>query len=79
VPERGRRKLFESREIAECIWMKGAPNAGKAAMWARYVLFQKARRPSADCFFKAAGSGNLTSQLFQLPQQISLVTVVCRF
>jgi hypothetical protein len=58
---------------------KSRPNAGKAAMWARYVLFQKAKGQAANCFFEAAGSGNLASQQFQLPQQTSLATVVCRF
>jgi hypothetical protein len=58
---------------------KRRPNAGKAAMWAGYVLFQKARRPNCQLFFEAAGSGNLASQQFHLPQQISLATVVCRF
>jgi len=33
---------------------------------------------AANCFFEAAGSGNLASQQFHLPQQISLAIVVCR-
>jgi len=40
---------------------------------------KKQEGQAANCFFEAAGSGNLTSQLFQLPQQISLVTAACRF
>src|ERR1700675_1676043 len=46
VPEGGRRKLFESNRDCRMHLDKRRPNAGKAAMWARYVLFQKARRPS---------------------------------
>jgi hypothetical protein len=34
---------------------------------------------AANCLFEAAGSGNLASQQFHLPQQIGLATVVCRF
>jgi len=34
---------------------------------------------AANYFLKAAGSGNLASQQFQLPQQISLATAVSRF
>jgi hypothetical protein len=55
------------------------PNAGKAAMWARYALSKKQEGQAPNYFFEAAGSGNLASQKFQLPQQISLATVVCRF
>jgi len=33
---------------------------------------------AANYFFEAAGSGNLASQQFYLPQSISLATVVCR-
>lgn len=58
---------------------KGRPNAGKAAMWARYVLSKKQEGQAANCFFEAAGSCNLASQQFHLPQQTSLATVVCRF
>jgi len=54
-------------------------NAGKAAMWARYVLSKKQEGQAANCFFEAAGSGSLASQPFHLPQQISLATVVCWF
>jgi hypothetical protein len=34
---------------------------------------------AANCLFEAAGIGNLASQQFHLPQQISLAIVVCRF
>jgi hypothetical protein len=40
---------------------------------------KKQEGQAANCFFEAAVSGNLASQQFQLPQQISLATVVCRF
>ena len=55
------------------------PHAGKAPMWARCSLFHKEEGQAANCFFEATGSGNLASQQFHLPQQISLATVVCRF
>jgi len=34
---------------------------------------------AANYFFEAAGGGNLASQQFHLPQQISLATTLCRF
>jgi hypothetical protein len=34
---------------------------------------------AANCLFEAAGSGNLASQQFHLPEQISLASVVCGF
>jgi hypothetical protein len=40
---------------------------------------KKQEGQAADCFFEAAGSGNLASQQFHLSQQISLATVVSRF
>jgi len=40
---------------------------------------KKQEGQAANCFFEAAGSGNLANQQFHLPQKISLATVVCRF
>jgi hypothetical protein len=57
---------------------KRRPNAGNAAIWARYFLSKKHEGQAANCLFEAAGSGNLASQQFHLPQQISLATVVRR-
>ena len=37
---------------------------------------KKQEGQAVNCFFEAAGSGNLASQQFHLPQQISLATVV---
>jgi hypothetical protein len=44
-----------------------------------YVLSKKRYGQAANYFFEAAGSGNLASQQFHLPQQISLATFVSRF
>jgi hypothetical protein len=79
VPEGGRRKLFEAIEIAERIWIKGAPMRAKPRCGHGMSLSKKQEGQAANCFFGAAGSGNLASQQFHLPQQISLATVVCRF
>ena len=79
MPEGGRGKLFESIEIAECIWIKSAPMRAKPRCGHGMSFSKKQEGQAANCFFEAAGSGNLTSQLFQLPQQISLVTAACRF
>jgi hypothetical protein len=40
---------------------------------------KKQEGQAANGFFEAAGSGNLASQQFHLPQQISLATFVSRF
>jgi hypothetical protein len=79
VPEGGRGKLFESGEIAECIWIKGAPMRAKPRCGHGMSFSKEQEGQAANYFFEAAGSGNLASQQFHLPQQISLATAVCRF
>jgi hypothetical protein len=78
VPEGGRDKLFESIEIAECIWIKGAPMRAKTRCGHGMSFSKKQEGQAANCFFEAAGSDNLASQQFYLPQQTSLATVACR-
>jgi hypothetical protein len=57
----GRGKLFESREIAECVrletaLMRAKPRCGHGAS------FSKEREgQAANCLFEAAGSGNLAT------------------
>jgi len=79
VPEGGRGKLFKSREIAECIWIKGAPMRAKPRCGHGMSFSKKQEGQAANCFFETAGSGNLASQQFHLPQQTTLATVVSRF
>jgi hypothetical protein len=55
------------------------PHAGEASMWAHMSFSKKRYGQAANYFFEAAGSGNLASQQFHLPQQISLATFVSRF
>jgi hypothetical protein len=66
-------------EIAERIWIRGAPMRAKPRCGHGMSFSKKQEGQAANCFFEAAGSGNLASQQFDLPQQISLVTIVCRF
>jgi hypothetical protein len=40
---------------------------------------EKQEGQAVNCFFEAAGSGNLASQQFHLSKQISFATVVRRF
>ena len=54
--------------------MRAEPRSGQGMSFAK-----KQEGQAANCFFEAAGSGNLASQQFHLPQQTSLATVVCRF
>jgi hypothetical protein len=79
VPEGGRGKLFESREIAECIWIKGALMRAKPRCGHGMSFPKEHEGKAANCLFEAADNGSLASQQFQLPQQISLATVVRRF
>lgn len=58
VPEGSRGKLFESREIAECIWIKGAPMRAKPRCGHGMSFSKKQEGQAADCFFEAAGSCN---------------------
>jgi hypothetical protein len=66
-------------EIAECIWTKGAPMRAKPRCGHGMSFSKKQEGQATNCFFEAAGSGNLAIQQFHLPQQISLATVVCGF
>jgi len=66
-------------EIAECIWIKGAPMRAEPRSGQGMSFAKKQEGQAANCFFEAAGSGNLASQQFHLPQQTSLATVVSRF
>jgi len=66
-------------EIAECIWIKGAPMRAKPRCGHGMFFSKEQEGQAANYFFEAAGSGNLASQQFYLPQQISLATAVCRF
>jgi hypothetical protein len=66
-------------EIAECIWIKGAPMRAKPRCGHGMSFSKKQEGHAANCFFEAAGSDNLASQQFHLPQQTSLATVACRF
>jgi hypothetical protein len=66
VPEGGRGKLFESREIAECIWIKGAPMRAKPRCGHGMSFSKKQEGQAANYFFEAAGSDNLASQQFHL-------------
>ena len=79
MPEGGRGKLFESREIAECIWIKGAPMRAKPRCGHGMSFSNEHEGKAANCLFEPADSGNLASQQIHLPQPISLATVVCRF
>src|SRR5580704_10270077 len=79
VPEAGRGKLVESREIAECMWIKGAPMRARPRCGHSMSFSKKQEGQAANCFFETAGSGNLASQQFHLPQQTTLATVVSRF
>ena len=79
VPEGGRGKLFESIDIAECVGMEAALMRAKPRCGHGMSFSKEHEGQAANCFFEAAGSGNLASQQFHLPQQISLVTVVCLF
>ena len=79
MPEGGRGKLFESIDIAECVRMEPALMRAKPRCGHGMSFSKKQEGQAANCFFEAAGSGNLASQQFHLPQQISLATVVCRF
>jgi hypothetical protein len=53
----------------------GCPHAGEAPMWARTSFSKEREGQAANCLFEAAGSANLASQQFHLPQQISLATL----
>jgi hypothetical protein len=79
APEGGRGKLFESIDIAECVWMEPALMRAKPRCGHGVAFSKKHEGKAANCLFEAAGSGNLASRQFQLPQQISLATAVCRF
>jgi hypothetical protein len=79
VPEGGRGKLFESIEIAERIWIKGAPMRAKPRCGHGMSFSKEHEGQAANCLIEATSSGNLASQQFHLPQQISLATVVSRF
>jgi hypothetical protein len=65
-------------EIVECIWIKGAPMRAKPRCGHGMSFSKKQEGQAANCFFEAAGSDNLASQQFYLPQQTSLATVGCR-
>jgi len=79
VPEGGRGKLFESIDIAECVRMELALMRAKPRCGHGMSSSKEHEGQAANCPFEEAGSGNLASQQFHLPQQISLATVVCRF
>jgi hypothetical protein len=52
--------------------MRAKPRCGHG------ISFSKKQDGQADnCFFEAAGSGNLAIQQFHPPQQISLATCAC--
>jgi hypothetical protein len=75
VPEGGRGKLFESIEIAECIWINGAPMRAKPRCGHGTSLSKEREGQAVNCLFEAAGSGNLARQQFHLPLQIGLATL----
>jgi len=50
--------------------MRAKPRCGHGMSFSR-----KQEGQGGNCFFEAAGSGNLASQPFHLPQQISLAIV----
>jgi exosome complex RNA-binding protein Rrp42 (RNase PH superfamily) len=49
-------------EIAECIWTKGAPMRAKPRCGHGMSFSKKQEGQAANCFFEAAGSGNLAIQ-----------------
>ena len=77
MPEGGRGKLFESIEIAERIWIEGAPMRAKPRCGHGMSFSKEREGQTANCLFEAAGSDNLASQQFHPPQQISLATCAC--
>jgi hypothetical protein len=66
-------------EIAECTWIRAAPMRAKPRCGHGIPFSNEQEGQAANCFFEAAGIGNLASQQFHLPQQISLAIVVYRF
>ena len=69
-------------KAAGLVFVSGTPPADPATGAIKGTTIQEQTRQcltNIKAILEAAGSGNLASQQFHLPQQISLATVVCRF
>ena len=75
VPEGGRGKLFESREIAEWVRMKPALMRAKPRCGHHMSISQKQEGQAADCF----RGGHLASQQSHHAQYISLADCFVSF
>jgi hypothetical protein len=77
VPEAGRRKSFESIDIAKCVRVESALMRAKPRCGHR-LPFPKERYGQAPNYsFEAVGSDNSASQQLYIPDQTRLAAVAC--